>query len=143
MLRVLSARWRSLVADRRGSAAFEYAIVAPLLFVTIFAVIEYGFVFYGYSAMQFGANSAARSIAINKIATSGAADAVNSYLPKWMPPSTVTVTNTLPSDATRSWIQITATAPASSTSPINVFTTVIPWTMTTSVAVKQELPYDN
>lgn len=143
MLGRRSTRWRPLLADRRGSAAFEYALVAPLLFVMIFAIIEYGFVFYGYSSMQFGANQAARSIAVNRIATSGASDAVNAYLPSWMPPSTVTVTNTLPTDATRSWIQITATAPASSTTPIRVFTSVIPLTLTANVAVKQELPYDN
>jgi Flp pilus assembly protein TadG len=143
MLALLKSRLISLRGNRRGAIAAEFAMVAPLLFVTMFAIIEYGFVFYGYSAMQFGANAVARSIAVNKLKTNNAQTSLNSYLPRWMGRATVVVQKSVPTDASRSWVQLRVTAPASSTTPIKIFTTAIPWTLSADVAVKQELPYDN
>ncbi len=109
----------------------------------ILGVVEYGFVIYGYSAMQMGANRAARSIAINTVTLANATVTVNQALPRWMAPATVSAVRTNAADASRSWINLTVTAPATSTTPIHIFTSAFPLTLTANVAVKQELPFDN
>lgn len=121
----------------------EFVLVAPVLFTMIFGVLEYGFVFYGYSAIEYGANNVARGIAVNRIAIARAEAEVNAYLPPWMNPVTVTSQLTNPADPTRSSVQLSIVAPASGMSPIGFFTSAFPMTLTTTVAVNQELPFDN
>ncbi|MFZ4690692.1 MAG: TadE family protein [Polymorphobacter sp.] len=121
----------------------EYAMVAPVLFSLMLGVIEYGFVFYGYSSMQFGANNAARSIAVNRIATTKAQAEVDRFMPAWMKGEVVTVSRTDAANASKSWILLKVSASAGSATPIKIFTKMFPLTLTAEVAVKQELPYEN
>jgi Flp pilus assembly protein TadG len=44
----------------RGAAAVEFAIVAPLLFLLVFAIIDFGFAFHGWDAVQNAAREGAR-----------------------------------------------------------------------------------
>jgi Flp pilus assembly protein TadG len=139
-IRAMGANQRALRACRRGAAALEFALVAPLLFTMTLGIIEYGFVFYGYSVVQYGANNVARSVAVNTMDIANAPAAVKAYMPGWIPASNLTVTaqksNT--ADPSRSDIQVRVVY-----APIHVFTNVFPLTMTADVAVKQELPYAN
>jgi len=143
MVKFLLSNLKALRGDLRGSPAIEFAITAPLLFTMIFAVIEYGFVFYGYSAIQQGANDTARQIAVNALDVSQAETAVNGYLPSWLAGVSVTARLTNPSDPTHSAVEVTAAMPAANTTPIHAFTTVFPWTLTSTVAVNQELPFSS
>lgn len=143
MLKVLLFKLKALRDDRRGSPAIEFAILAPLLFTLTFGVIEYGFVFFGYSAIQQGANDVARRIAVNALDISQAQTAVNGDLPSWLGGVSVTARRTNPSDPTRSAVEVTAAMPAANTTPIHAFTTVFPWTLTSTVAVNQELPFSS
>ena len=116
----LSTMLRSLRASKGGAAAAEFALVAPLLFSMTLGVIEYGFVFYGYSSMQYAANNVARAIAL-----------------------TVTAQKSNAADPSTSNILVRVVANASNTTPLHIFTNAFPLTLTADVAVKQELPYDN
>lgn len=134
---------RGVGANRRGSAAAEFAMVVPLLVSMVFGILEYGLVFYGYSAVQTAANQTARNIAVNIGNISTAEADLNAKLPPWIGPSVVTVQKTNLADPTKSMVVITAETEASDATPIKIFTSLIPMTMTTSVSVKAELPFDN
>ena len=54
-------RSRMRLRDDRGAAAVEFAIVAPLLFLLVFAIIDFGFGFHAWDATQNAAREGARS----------------------------------------------------------------------------------
>jgi hypothetical protein len=143
MLLVLLKSVRPALAQRRGAVAMEYAIIAPLLFTMILGIIEYGFVFYGYSSVQLAANQTARDIAVNTHSIANAEEDLNAKLPPWIGPSEVTVVRTNPGDLEKSDIVVTAITDAGNATPIKLFTSVLPMELTTSVTVKGELPFDN
>jgi Flp pilus assembly protein TadG len=143
MLQLLLKSVRPALAHRRGSVALEYAIVAPLMFTMILGIIEYGFVFYGYSSVQLAANQTARDIAVNTHNIATAEDDLNEKLPPWIGPSDVTVVRTNPTNLERSEVVITAVTDAGAATPIKIFTSLMPMELTTTVSVKAELPFDN
>ena len=53
------------VADARGAAMVEFALVAPLLFVVIFGTIDFGRAFHYWNLEQQMANEGARLAAVN------------------------------------------------------------------------------
>jgi hypothetical protein len=64
---VLAARVRS--RDRRhggrGAVLVEFALVAPLLLVLLFGIIEFGFAFVQWLDVRHGARETARLVAVN------------------------------------------------------------------------------
>lgn len=143
MRSLLGQKLQQVGSNRRGTAAGEFALVAPLLFSMMFGIVEYGLVFYGYSAVQTAANQTARNIAVNTGNIATAEADLNAKLPPWIGPSVVTVTKTNAGDPTKSVVVITADTQASDATPIKIFTKMAPMTLTTSVSVKAELPFDN
>jgi Flp pilus assembly protein TadG len=64
---ILRARFKNLSqrlrADaNKGSAAIEFAMVAPIFFMILMATIETGLVFFAHSALQNALNDAARLV---------------------------------------------------------------------------------
>lgn len=55
-----AGRVRKRGLSERGAAAVEFAIVAPLLFLLVFAIIDFGFAFHGWDAIQNAAREGAR-----------------------------------------------------------------------------------
>jgi Flp pilus assembly protein TadG len=54
---------RRMRADsRKGSAAIEFAMVAPVLFVMLFGMIECGVIYFGTSALQNATDDAGRLV---------------------------------------------------------------------------------
>ncbi len=143
MFAQLQRQVRAASASRSGAAAAEFVLIAPLLFSMLYGVIEAGFIFYGYGAMQLGANQAARSIAVNRVKVTDATAAVATALPPWMKGVTVSAVEKNPNVPLQSLIEITVTAPSTGAAPIHGATGLFPFTMTTRVSVKRELPYEN
>jgi Flp pilus assembly protein TadG len=54
------SRIRAFGGSSAGSAAVEFAFVAPLLFLLLFAVVEFGRAWWAKSSLQYAAERAAR-----------------------------------------------------------------------------------
>ena len=51
--------------DERGAAAIEFALIAPLLFMLVFAIIDFGFGIHAWDATHNAAREGARFGAVN------------------------------------------------------------------------------
>lgn len=131
----------SIRTNRRGSVAFEFAIITPLFLSLMIGGLEFAFVMFSYSAIQNGTDFAARTISTNNASVTDATNLVRSRVPGWLQSSVgVSVTQTSLVDARQNVITITSTASAANMTPIPIFATAYPWTLTTNVVAIQELP---
>jgi Flp pilus assembly protein TadG len=64
--------------DERGASLVEFALVLPLLALFLFAIVDFGMVFGGFTSMRSGVQSAARMASVNEYSnfsgTCGATD---------------------------------------------------------------------
>jgi Flp pilus assembly protein TadG len=58
-------------ANRRGSAAVEFALVAPVFFALLFAIIETAIVFFASQALEMGTQDSARLMLTHQAQDSG------------------------------------------------------------------------
>src|SRR6266446_4936662 len=86
--------------NRRGVAAVEFALVAPVFFVLVFGMIEYGRVVMVQQVLTNAVREGARNGVVNGSTTSGVTSAVNNYLTSaGIHTATVTVSPSPPSSA--------------------------------------------
>jgi Flp pilus assembly protein TadG len=118
--RVLSIRWQAGVADqslpspgdklerpcrlfrrnRRAAAAVEFAIVAPVFFLLVFGMIEYGRMVMVYQILTNASREGARVAVLDGATTSGVTSQVDNYMTDGgITGSTVTITPNPPSSA--------------------------------------------
>jgi Flp pilus assembly protein TadG len=57
---------RRLVRSERGTAVVEFALVAPLLFLLVFGIIEFGRILNAYNQLTQLAGQGARAAAVNR-----------------------------------------------------------------------------
>jgi Flp pilus assembly protein TadG len=57
----LATLWR----DNRGASALEFAMTAPVFFLFIFGIIEFGLLFWTQLGLQHGTEMAARCATVN------------------------------------------------------------------------------
>jgi Flp pilus assembly protein TadG len=122
---------------------FEFAIITPLFLSLILGGLEFAFVMFSYSAMQSGTDFAARTVSTNNaLAThSEVTNLVRSRVPSWLQASvnsTVTQTNLI--DPRQNTITVRSTVNAANATPLPIFSTAYPWTLSTQVVAIQELP---
>lgn len=135
---------RGLRRNRRGAVAAEFALITPLLFSLILGALEYSVVFLSYSSMQFTANAVAREVAVNNLNVADAAAKIKAALPGWFANSvTVVVSESNPGAPQNNVVKVLVTAQADAITPLSVFTTSYPWTLTAEVLMDQELPYED
>lgn len=73
---------RSFTRDRSGAQAVEFAIIAPVLFVFMFAIFEIGRLTFEQSRIAAAAAAGARAVALYGAADeTSIADAINARLP--------------------------------------------------------------
>jgi len=58
---------RRLADARAGSAIVEFALIAPVFFLLLFAIIEIGVIYYAQSTLQFGADDIARMVRTGQV----------------------------------------------------------------------------
>ena len=71
-----------LLASRRGSTAVEFALAAPVLFLFLFGVFEFGRLFWSRSSLQFAVEETGRYAMVNNAATP---DDITAYVVERLP----------------------------------------------------------
>ena len=64
----------------RGAALLEFALVAPLLLLLLFGVVEFGFVFNDYQSVRQGVRDATRVAVVNNVPNCSAGDATDDLI---------------------------------------------------------------
>lgn len=72
---VPTATLRRFRRNRSGSAAVEFALIAPLFFGLLFAIIETGLVFFAGQALETGTQDAARAFLTDQVQSEGTSQA--------------------------------------------------------------------
>jgi Flp pilus assembly protein TadG len=63
--------WRRFRRSRRGSAAVEFALVAPVFFALVFAIIETSLVFFASQILESGIQESSRQLYTHQLQDSG------------------------------------------------------------------------
>ena len=58
--------WVDVIRNRRGVSALEFALVAPVLFMLVFGIIQFGITFNNYLALTDGVRAASRVLAASR-----------------------------------------------------------------------------
>jgi len=86
--------------NRRAAAAVEFAIVAPVFFLLVFGMIEYGRMVMVYQILTNASREGARVAVLDGATTNGVTTQVNNYVTDGgMTGATVTITPDPPSSA--------------------------------------------
>lgn len=110
----------------------------------VFGAIEYSFILFSYSTMQFGANVVSRQLSVNKVALSGVPAAVKTYLPSWFRDyATIAVTQSDPANPRTNVVKVRVTLPVTSATPISLFSRSATWMLTADASLNQEIPYED
>ncbi|MBX7166114.1 MAG: pilus assembly protein [Pirellulales bacterium] len=92
--------WRSCRRNRKGAALVEFAIVAPILFLLVFGMIEYGRMVMVQQVLTNASREGARLGVLDGTTTADVEDAVDTYLLSAnISGATVSVTPSPPSSA--------------------------------------------
>jgi Flp pilus assembly protein TadG len=59
--------WHARGERSRGAALVEFALVAPLLFLLLFGIVEFGFVFNDYQSVRQGVRDATRAAVVDNV----------------------------------------------------------------------------
>lgn len=69
-----------LARNRRGVAALEFALIAPILFVLIMGIIETGLVYYAQFVLKNAVSNTARILRTNQDTSLTSVDALRNYI---------------------------------------------------------------
>jgi Flp pilus assembly protein TadG len=72
------------IKDEKGQATVEFALVAMLLLILVFGIMEFGRAWFRADLLKNAANIAARTCVVSKI-TASAQDAGKAAIPKYDP----------------------------------------------------------
>jgi Flp pilus assembly protein TadG len=97
-----------LFADRRAGAAFEFALLVPMLMTMMLGTVQYATLYYSYSAMLGAARTATRAVAIGSQTATAAEATARTTLPNWVPSGNYTVSITDGAAGSQVITQITA-----------------------------------
>src|SRR5438105_15652862 len=67
----IRSKWRRFCRNRRGSAAIEFALIAPVFFALLFAIIETGIVFFAGQVLETGVQDAGRQLYTHQLQDKG------------------------------------------------------------------------
>lgn len=56
--------------DERGASALEFALVAPVLFLLLFGIVDFGFTYNNIQAVQYAGHEGARAAAVGRTGSS-------------------------------------------------------------------------
>jgi Flp pilus assembly protein TadG len=131
-----------LARDRKGAVAAEFGLVMPLFISMFMGMVEYSFVYFTYGAMQSATRDVTRQLAVNTLSTAQATGEVKDRMPAWARSAvTVLVTSTTPANPATNVITVRVDVPIGDSSPLSFFTRTQSGSISSSVEMKQELPF--
>ena len=101
-----------------GTAAVEFAFIAPVLLALMMGGVEFGSILYTYTVAEFATNDVARQLATNRLSQSQVQSTIVPRLPGWAQASAA----------------VSTTASNSSTPNSNI------WTVTTTIPMANATP---
>ncbi|MDF1586229.1 TadE/TadG family type IV pilus assembly protein [Marinimicrococcus flavescens] len=87
-----SSPW-GLQRDRRGAAALEFALTAPVLILVLGQILQFGLILFAYNDMSHVAWNVARQVATGSMPAATAASEVRERLISWGAPPTVEISD--------------------------------------------------
>ncbi|HBK08975.1 MAG TPA: hypothetical protein DDZ81_24480 [Acetobacteraceae bacterium] len=69
--------WVDVIRNRRGVSALEFALVAPVLFMLVFGIIQFGITFNNFLALTDGVRAASRVLAASRSSNTPLTSATN------------------------------------------------------------------
>ncbi len=127
---------------RKGAVAAEFALIVPIMSALAFGTIEYGSLFFSYSAMQSASRDLARQVAVNSISIENAQYQAVARVPGWMRDSVnVVVLQSAPGNAAANVYTLRMSVPAREATIMPFFTRGGDMMLQTEIEMKQELPF--
>ncbi|MCG2840576.1 pilus assembly protein [Sandaracinobacter sp. RS1-74] len=131
-----------LARSRRGAVAAEFGLVMPLFISMFMGMVEYSFVYFTYGNMQAATRDVTRQLAVNTLMPGQAEAELKRRMPPWASDSvTVSVNQSAPSNPATNVITMTTDLPIAKATPIGFFTKAQTTDISSSVEMKQELPF--
>lgn len=132
----------TLFRCRKGAVAAEFALIVPLMSAIAFGTIEYGSLFFSYSAMQAASRDLARQVAVNTISIEAAQDEAELRVPRYMRDDvSVAVFQSAPGNPAANVYTFRMSVPAKQATIMPFFTRGGDMMLQTETEMKQELPF--
>ena len=115
---------RRLGGDRRGVAALEFAVLAPLLIVLVLAIIEAALLGWTQAALQLTATQTARCLGIGSTSCTNAQQYAVTLADNWLfanavtPSGVIVVRNTICSTAPGHYTKVTIISQFTGATPL-------------------------
>lgn len=127
-------------SGERGANLVEFAILAPLLILLLFGIIEFGWLFGQYNDVRHGAREGARFAAVNAGDNAAVLDSVCSAMEGLTAGMSSIDVSWTDGAIVGSQSQITVTANVTSLSGLPLITTFLPNQLTSTVTFRLEQP---
>lgn len=134
---------RKLLQDvgESGAALVEFTVVAPVFFLLVFGIIEFGSIFSLQNTMINAAREAARSMAVQNLTSGQAQTTAANYLTSYPETFSYSVVDGCTTTPKGQWadVTVTITTSAAAASIINYLNMFTGKNLTASVIMRKEL----
>lgn len=124
-----------------GAALVEFTVVAPVFFLLVFGIIEFGSIFSLQNTMMNAAREAARSMAVQNLTSGQAQTTAANYLTSYPETFSYSVVDGCTTTPKGQWadVTVTITTSAAAASIINYLNMFTGKNLTASVIMRKEL----
>lgn len=134
---------RKLLQDvgESGAALVEFTVIAPVFFLLVFGIIEFGSIFSLQNTMMNAAREAARSMAVQNLTSGQAQTTAANYLTSYPETFSYSVVDGCTTTPRGQWadVTVTITTSAAAASIINYLNMFTGKNLTASVIMRKEL----
>jgi Flp pilus assembly protein TadG len=141
--------WRSILIgpsenqsedlSESGAALVEFTVLAPLFFLLVFGIIEFGSIFFLQNTMLNAAREAARSMAVQGLTSSQAQTIATNYLTGYTEAFTYSIRDNCLDTPKVQDVTVTITTSASAASLVNYMGLFTGQTLNSTVKMRKEL----
>jgi Flp pilus assembly protein TadG len=122
-----------------GAALVEFTVVAPVFFLIVFGIIEFGLIYSLQNSMLNAAREASRSMAVQGLTSAQAQAIASSYLSGYPGPFTYAVNDRCLDSPKVQDVTVTISTSAAAASVVNYLALFTGKNLTASVTMRKEL----